>query len=324
MRQLKAIIEAEGAHTQVIAKIEKPEALDRIEEIVQEADGIMVARGDLGVEIDIAEIVVAQKHILGLCRRYNKPVIIATQMLDSMQHSRIPTRAEVADTSNAVLDGADACMLSGETAAGEYPRESVEMMHRIATAAEKLFKERSRDHHGRNDGASSQAGEFEEITDVTVRAAAKMADELDARMLVVATASGKTALCVSKNRRCVPTIGVSNSDVTLRRMCLYWGVVPIAGVPTHNHAELLEEVVERARNTGFLTHGTVWSLWGALDCSAPGTIWSWCMNWSRTRSLWPSLTSINPARRLRSTRFAIKSETMETADVPVRDAASTH
>ena len=255
VRQLKAIIDGEGAHTQVIAKIEKPEALDHIEEIVEEADGIMVARGDLGVEIDIAEIVVAQKHILGLCRRYNKPVIIATQMLDSMQHSRIPTRAEVADTSNAVLDGADACMLSGETAAGEYPRESVEMMHRIALAAEKLFKERSRRRRSDADAGEDYPGRLERITEVTTRAASEMADELDAKMLVVATASGKTALCVSKNRRCVPTVGVSDSDVTLRRMCLYWGVVPVAGVPTHNHAELLEEVVERGRTAGFLAHG---------------------------------------------------------------------
>lgn len=252
--QLKAILEEEGAHTQVIAKIEKPEALDQIEQIVREADGIMVARGDLGVEIDIAEIVVAQKRIIELCHRYNKPVIIATQMLDSMQHSRIPTRAEVADTSNAVLDGADACMLSGETAAGEYPRESVEMMHRIALATERLFKQRSRNHVA-VEAAGVSSGDFEEITEVTAKSAAAMADELGAKMIVVATASGKTALCVSKNRRCVPTVGVSNSEVTLRRMCLYWGVVPVAGVPTHDHAALLDVVVEKARTAGFLTHG---------------------------------------------------------------------
>ena len=171
VHQLKALIEAEGAQAQVIAKIEKPEALDRLEEIVEAADAIMVARGDLGVEIDIAQMAVAQKRIVALCNQRRKPVIIATQMLDSMQHSRIPTRAEVADTSNAVLDGADACMLSGETAAGEYPRESVEMMHRIALATERLFKQRSRNHVA-VEAAGVSSGDFEEITEVTAKSAA--------------------------------------------------------------------------------------------------------------------------------------------------------
>ena len=148
VRELKALLEASttdpacgGPH--VIAKIEKPEALDALTEIVAAADGVMVARGDLGVEIDIAQVAVAQKRIIAECRRQRKPVIIATQMLDSMQHSRIPTRAEVADVSNAILDGADACMLSGETAVGEYPRETVEMMNRIALAAEPLCTHRA-------------------------------------------------------------------------------------------------------------------------------------------------------------------------------------
>ncbi len=120
----------------MIAKIEKPEALEQLEEIVAAADGVMVARGDLGVEIDIARVAVVQKQIVAVCKRRRKPVIIATQMLDSMQHSRLPTRAEVTDVANAILDGADACMLSGETAIGEYPVEAVDMMHRIALATE--------------------------------------------------------------------------------------------------------------------------------------------------------------------------------------------
>ena len=137
VRELKALLASAavgraGDGPQVIAKIEKPEALDALTEVVAAADGVMVARGDLGVEIDIAQVAVAQKRIINECRRQRKPVIIATQMLDSMQHSRLPTRAEVTDVSNAILDGADACMLSGETAVGEYPRETVEMMNRIA------------------------------------------------------------------------------------------------------------------------------------------------------------------------------------------------
>ena len=149
VRELKALLTSAatgraGDGPQVIAKIEKPEALDAIAEVVAAADGVMVARGDLGVEIDIAQVAVAQKRIIAECRRQRKPVIVATQMLESMQHSRIPTRAEVTDVSNAILDGADACMLSGETAVGEYPRETVEMMHRIALATEPLCRNRVR------------------------------------------------------------------------------------------------------------------------------------------------------------------------------------
>ena len=118
IRQLKALIEAEGSEAHVVAKMEKPEAIENLEEIVQATDAVMVARGDLGVEIDIAEVPVVQKRIVETCRRHRKPVIIATQMLDSMQRSRLPTRAEATDVANAILDGADACMLSGETAIG--------------------------------------------------------------------------------------------------------------------------------------------------------------------------------------------------------------
>ena len=138
MRLLKELLIAHGSQAMVIAKIEKPEALDQLEEIVAAADGVMVARGDLGVEIDVAEMPVVQKRIIATCHRLHKPVIVATQMLDSMQRSRRPTRAEATDVANAILDGADACMLSGETAIGEYPREAVEMMNRIALATEPL------------------------------------------------------------------------------------------------------------------------------------------------------------------------------------------
>ncbi|HEV3340993.1 MAG TPA: pyruvate kinase, partial [Pirellulales bacterium] len=139
---LKAVLRAHNSRAMVIAKIEKPEALSRLEEIVSAADGVMVARGDLGVEIDVARTPVAQKQIVAACNRHRKPVIIATQMLDSMQHSQRPTRAEVTDVANAILDGCDACMLSGETAVGKYPRAAVEMMNRIAVATEPLLRGR--------------------------------------------------------------------------------------------------------------------------------------------------------------------------------------
>src|SRR5262249_10611455 len=142
VHSLKDLLRAYGSQARVVAKIEKQEALDQLDQIVAAADAVMVARGDLGVEIDVARMPMAPKQIIATCHRQQKPVIMATQMLDSMQLSRRPTRAEVTDVANAILDGGDACMLSGETAIGEYPREAVEMMNRIAQATEEMFHDR--------------------------------------------------------------------------------------------------------------------------------------------------------------------------------------
>jgi pyruvate kinase len=250
VRQLKALVESEGSEAQVVAKIEKPEALENLNEIVQTADAIMVARGDLGVEIDIADVPVVQKRIVALCRRLRKPVIIATQMLDSMQRARIPTRAEATDVANAILDGTDACMLSGETAIGRYPCEAVETMHRIALATEPLHRERPKPA-----APDIGAGGLNPISEATTSAAGRLAEELDAKMIVVASASGQTALSVSKNRHFVPVVGVSESEATLRRMCLYWGVIPLPNAPVEDSAQLLEHVVERGRVAGQLASG---------------------------------------------------------------------
>ena len=250
IRQLKSLIEDEMSHAQVIAKIEKPEALDELEEIVQATDGVMVARGDLGVEIDIAQVPVVQKEIIAVCHRHHKPVIIATQMLDSMQHSRIPTRAEATDVANAILDGADACMLSGETAIGRYPRETVEMMHRIALATEPLNRETPP-----QPAPDLAEPDVNPITEATAYCAGRLAEQLDAQLIIVATASGRTALRLSKNRNFVPTIGVSESEASLRRMCLYWGVIPLPGAPTDDPTELVRYVVDQGRAAGYLTSG---------------------------------------------------------------------
>lgn len=250
IRELRSLLQSHGSEAQIIAKIEKPEALSNFEEIAAAADAVMVARGDLGVETDIAEIAVAQKQIIEVCNNLRKPVIIATQMLDSMQHSSIPTRAEVTDVANAILDGADACMLSGETAIGAYPRQAVEMMHRIALATEPVYRKRPPLPKPDLDPESSN-----QITAATVYHAGRLAEEVDAKMVVVATASGHTALALSKNRSFVPTVGVSDSEATLRRMCLYWGVVPLTDAPTHHRSELLEYVVARGRERGYLVAG---------------------------------------------------------------------
>jgi len=247
--QLKSLIRAQNAETQVIAKIEKPEALEHLPAIVEAADGVMVARGDLGVEIDIARIGVVQKEIVALCNGLHKPVIIATQMLDSMQHSRLPTRAEVTDVANAILDGADACMLSGETAIGQNPREAVEMMHRIALATAPLA--RPRPPHGLAMGTQG----VHPITEAMTHMAGELAEELDARMIVVVTNSGRTALSLSKNHSFMPTIGISQSAAALRRMCLYWGVIPLGGVPTTDSPQLLNHVIRWGRTSGMLNTG---------------------------------------------------------------------
>jgi len=234
----------------VIAKIEKPEALENIEQIVQVTDGVMVARGDLGVEIDIAQVVVAQKRIIDVCHRHHKPVICATQMLDSMQHSRLPTRAEVSDVSNAILDGADACMLSGETAIGDHPAQAVAMMHRIALAAEPLCRNRplAAAHDCMTEGVDS-------TTEAVAESASRLAKRIDAKLVIVSTRSGATALALAKNRNYMPTIGASDSEETIRRMCLYWGVIPLRGAPTDSPFALLTHVETLGRQRGALKPG---------------------------------------------------------------------
>lgn len=247
--ELKNLLAGPSA-PQVIAKIEKPEGLARLPAIVEAADGVMVARGDLGVETDIAEVAVAQKGIIAECNRRRKPVIVATQMLDSMQHASMPTRAEATDVANAILDGADACMLSGETAIGAHPIEAVAMMHRIAVATERLVH-----HDNRPPAAEPMAAAVDPITEAVVHAAGHMAEELAAKLIVVATTSGATALALSKNRNSVPTLGVSQSEATLRRMCLYWGVIPMAGAPVSEPDRLAQYVIDWGRRGALLSTG---------------------------------------------------------------------
>lgn len=248
--ELRSLVAPHRSSAQLIAKIEKPEALDNLEAIVAAADGVMVARGDLGVEIDIAGIAMVQKRIISACHRARKPVIVATQMLDSMHRSRLPTRAEATDVANAILDGADACMLSGETAIGEYPRLAVEMMHRIATATEAAAHA-----HCDMPSVDFKAAGINPITECTSHAALHIAEDLKAKMIVVATASGQTALSLSKYRSFVPTVGVSESEATLRRMCLYWGVVPLSGAPTDDASRLGQHIIDRGRAAGYLGSG---------------------------------------------------------------------
>jgi len=253
----------------VVAKIEKREAIDNLDSIVEAADAVMVARGDLGVEIDVASMPMMQKQIIRACQRYQKPVIVATQMLDSMQHSRRPTRAETTDVANAILDGADACMLSGETAIGDHPRLVVEMMRRIASATERQYLDDRRQFLGDALGrgrAGIAAAEFlpapevlveglHPITQAVVDGASRIAAELDARLLVVASKTGLTAIARSKRRGAVPTVGVSDDPATLRQMALYWGVTPLATGEGGDVNRMLEHVTAWGLREGRLQRG---------------------------------------------------------------------
>ena len=246
---LKDLLQSMESKALVIAKIEKREALERLEEIVEASDGVMVARGDLGVEIDVAETPVAQKRIIQVCREKLKPVIVATQMLESMHANRRPTRAEASDVANAILDGADACMLSGETAIGKYPVEAVATMDRIMVSTERLLKDLP---------PPARMKKFDRVHPVTSAVtynAASIAESIGAKLVVVASRTGGTAWVKSKQRNWIATLGVSNNPVTLRRMCLFWGIVPHSIHNIDNPSLLIEEVISWGRAEDILAPG---------------------------------------------------------------------
>ncbi len=246
---LKNLLASLDSSALVIAKIEKREALERLEAIVEAADGVMVARGDLGVEIDVAETPVAQKRIIDVCRDKMKPVIVATQMLESMHHNRRPTRAEASDVANAILDGADACMLSGETAIGDFPVEAVATMDRIMVHTEQLLKDRPQL------ARSKSIHRVHPITSAVTYSAASIAEAIDAKMVVVASRTGGTAWVKAKQRNFIPTLGVSNSEVTLRRMSLFWGIMPHRVESMDDPQRLFEEVANWGRDNKLFVPG---------------------------------------------------------------------
>ncbi|MEL0096787.1 MAG: pyruvate kinase [Planctomycetaceae bacterium] len=247
--ELKQLVREHASSAMVIAKIEKQEALQRLDEIVLAADGVMVARGDLGVEIDVAETPMAQKRIIRKCQEYSKPVIVATQMLDSMHKSSRPTRAEASDVANAILDGADACMLSGETAIGEYPLESVAMMNRIMLNTESSLVDMI------EHASPKVADGVQLVTSAVVYGAARIADRLEAKLVVIATRTGNTARIKAKQRDYIPTVGVSRNLSTLRQLCLFWGIIPLRGMPLESGEELRAAVECWGREQELLTDG---------------------------------------------------------------------
>jgi pyruvate kinase len=251
---------------QIVAKIEKMEAVSQLEKILGVTDVVMVARGDLGVEVDLALVPIFQKRIIRVCNQHRIPVITATQMLDSMTHNSRPTRAEAADVANAVLDGTDAIMLSGETAAGEYPAEAVATMSRIAHEAERILHP-----HRQADPHSQPRSRALAVTEAVTLGAARAADHLAADIVVVATRGGKTAMAISRQRNHTPILGISDSPQTARRMCLYWGVTPLQTdkvfVPVQ---DLLKFVVDWCRRQNILHSGSKLVLVTSSNWSAEG------------------------------------------------------
>ncbi|MFB3145203.1 MAG: pyruvate kinase [Candidatus Methylomirabilales bacterium] len=250
-----------GAKIPIIAKLEKPEAIRNLEEILQLASGVMVARGDLAVEMSIEEVPVLQKFILRQGRRHKVPVIIATQMLESMVEHPRPTRAEASDVANAILDGTDAVMLSAETATGRYPVEAVEMMVRIALKAEPYLRLQP-----------LPQGDEKGFPVVASDTACRAARSLHAKAVVVFTESGHTARLISQDRPEVPVLALTPWEESRRRMALYWGVVPMLIQRRETLEEMSHEMEEVLLAAGWVTAGDTLVILSGTPMWKPGTV----------------------------------------------------
>jgi len=246
VRQL--ITGAGGKHTHIIAKIETALAIDNINEIIAAADGVMVARGDLGVERDDADLPSLQKMIIKKARKADRVVIVATQMMDSMINNPVPTRAEVFDVANAVLDGTDCVMLSAETAAGDYPLKVVQTMDRVCRRAELEHRAMLSQH---------RVGEtFEYFDESIAMAAMYLANHMGASSIAALTESGATALYMSRISSGVPIYALSSHTYTHRRVSLYRGVYPVVHKPkAHEHVSFNKEVIEELKSAGAVQPG---------------------------------------------------------------------
>ena len=231
-----------------MVKLEKPQALDNLEEIMALTDTVMVARGDLGVELPPEEVPLAQKRIVRLARQLGKPVVVATQMLESMISAPAPTRAEASDVATAVFDGADAVMLSGETAAGQYPYEAVNIMDRIVARVEQDSGWRAMIDASRGDPERTAAGAI-------AAAARQVGHTIGAKAIVAFTASGGTALRVARERPDSPIIGLTPEVDTARRMAVVWGVHAVVVPDVHSMTEAVGKAERTARTEGFAARG---------------------------------------------------------------------
>ncbi|MGF7186835.1 pyruvate kinase [Desulfitispora alkaliphila] len=244
--EIKEILEERGADIHVISKVENQAGVDNIDGIINVSDGLMVARGDLGVEIPAEEVPLAQKMMIEKCNREAKPVITATQMLDSMMRNPRPTRAEASDVANAIFDGTDAIMLSGETAAGKYPLEAVKTMTKIAIRAEGALKDRRQKEHQQLEKS---------VTDAIGFATKRIAQDLGAAAVITSTKSGSTAKVVSKCRPESSIIAATPSKEVARKLQLVWGVQSILVTETDSTDEMFRESVVESLSAGLIETG---------------------------------------------------------------------
>ncbi|WP_099188476.1 pyruvate kinase [Tepidibacter mesophilus] len=261
---IREILEANNAgDIQIISKIENQEGVDNIDEILEISDGIMVARGDLGVEIPTQEIPIAQKMMIRKCNELGKPVITATQMLDSMIRNPRPTRAEVTDVANAIYDGTDAIMLSGETAAGRYPVEAVRTMALIA--------KRTEDSLEYNNILKSKKLNQVNVTNAISHATCTTAIDLKASAIVTSTSSGHTARMVSKFRPQAPIVAATNCEKAMRRLALSWGVYPVLTSAATSTDEVIDNSIETALEAGYINNGELVVITAGVPVGVTGT-----------------------------------------------------
>ena len=262
VKALRTLIEARASQAWVIAKIEKAEAVAALTEILAETHGVMVARGDLGVEIGAAELPLLQKRIILAALEYGKPVITATQMLESMIHSPEPTRAEASDVANAILDGTSAIMLSGETAIGEHPVAAVQVMDRIALAVEPSLGYRHE---------IPTADDEPTIDQALSNAACDVAEALSAAAILVPTFSGHTASAVARLRPQRPIVALTHKNESLRHLALEWGVTPVKITETTDVEDLWSRSVVAAREAGVVAHGDRVVITAGTAVNLPGS-----------------------------------------------------
>ncbi len=262
--EIKDILEKNDAlHIQIIPKIENQEGVDNLDDIIAVSDGLMVARGDLGVEIPVEEVPIVQKEMIAKCRRAGKPVITATQMLDSMQENPRPTRAEASDVANAIFDGTDAIMLSGETAAGDYPVEAVRTMSNIAIRTETSLLDQ--------DAYSLKAYDQEDTTEAIGQAVGHTAKNLKIETIVAATDSGHTARMISKYRPKADIVAMTFSQATADALTLKWGVVPIVSEKPETTDDMFNLAATYVVDHGFASEGDLILITAGVPVGESGT-----------------------------------------------------